>query len=296
MGQNADKDHVNKVMNESVAGKVIVPSTREAISKLNLDLQMAYIDADAYTADPYAILGQVIQVRKKDGQCPASFNEAGYPAELTPFPVAHKVNEASRLTKPVLRSSIMVDKSLAASVSFLSYLSAELNAETSFSVLVMDQATGLVDTKDASWRTGLDQWKKDNADLLNDPEICYLFVVMGFVQKNIIRKKYEKYTGKAQGGAWGVNLNGELSTATEQFALDIKFGLTPAVLKRPSPAGVIDSRGFAATKAALKGAASLAPTADEIMLFSSIKGELTMPKRKKKAAGNGAKLPASFQG
>lgn len=93
--------------------------------------------------------------------------------------------------------------------------------------------SSLVDVHDDSWNTGLNQWRESNKDLMTDPNICYLLVVTGMVQKNIIRKKYVKFEAKAKGGAFGVNINGELYSSTEDFSLDTRFGLTVSVIRRP---------------------------------------------------------------
>ena len=169
-----------------------------------------------------------------------------------------------------------MDSKLAASVSFLNYLSSELTANTSFSLIVFDQAAGLIDTLDKDWRSGLENWKKENKDLIDDDQICYLFAVAGFIQKNIVRKKYERYTGQAKGGAFGVNINGELSTGTEDYSLDIKFGLTPIVIKRPA-AGIDGKKmGMAGEKAP-----SVKPSKAELQLFMSWTGAVLKNKQLK---------------
>ena len=234
MGNNNSTKHINDTMNNEVAEKTTIPSKKEAATKLKLEERKVYIEADAYIADPYALLGQVIQVRKVNGECPANFNEAGARYEFTPIPVKRKVNENSKLKKPEIRSSIVVDKNLSANVSFLSYLSAELSEKSVFSVTLLDQAAGLVDTHHDEWSKNIREWKTDNNDLMDDPEICYLFVVTGFIQKNLMRKKYYKFEAGAKGGGFGINVNGELATSTEEYSLDIWFGLEVAVIKRPA--------------------------------------------------------------
>lgn len=294
MGRNASKEHINKVMDESVASNVKPPTPDEAIKALKIDMQTAWIDADAFIADPYALLGQVIQIRKsKGGDCPASLSDPGFAAELTPIPVPCKLKESSKLSQPLLRKSIIVDQHLAASVSFLNYLSAEMTEDTSFSLMVFDQAAGLLDMTDAAWEKGLDDWKARNQALINDPEVCFLFAIAGFTQKNIVRKKYKKYSGKGRGGAFGVNINGELSTSTEDYLLDIKFGLTPIVLKRPdshrvvrsaakpTPASVITSRATSKSSAKSKAISSFKANSSEKKLFQTISG-VRLIKRKSK--------------
>ena len=235
MGKNHSTKEINDAMNEQVSDKKPVPTADEAKTNLKIEERKAYIEADAYIADPYALLGQVMQVRKTNGQCPTSLNHQSSKFEFTPIPVKRKVNENSKLKKREIRSSIIVDKNLSAEVSFLNYLNAQLSANSFFSIPLFDQAAGLVDMHDAEWSANLKQWKNDNQDLLNDPEICYLFVITGFIQKNLVKKKYTKFEAGAKGGAYGININGELATSTEEYSLDIWFGLEPSILKRPDP-------------------------------------------------------------
>jgi len=191
----------------------------------------------------------------------------------------------SKLKSPVLRQSIIVDMNLASKVAFLSYLSGELSASSSFSLMVFDQARGLVDQTDPQWRPGVEKWKTENQDLINDPDICYLFAISGFIQKNIIRKKFEKYDGKLSAGAFGVNINGELSTGTDEYSMDVKFGLTPIVLKRPQSATSplagksVSLAGKRAVKKVTGMNQSLKPSSTEVKLFSSI-ANLTLSRKK----------------
>lgn len=233
MSGNNSTRHINEVMNESVAENTKVPSANEAITKLNLQSHTAFIDADPYIANPYALLGMVLQIRKQNGQCPTNLADPSYMFEFTPFPIKREVDELSKLKEPKLRSSIVVDQNLAANVSFLSYLQAQLSSESFFSLMVFDQAAGIVDQHHSDWPSNVQTWKNQNQDLLNDPEICYLFAISGFVQKNIVRKKYKKFEAGAKGGAYGLNVGGELATSTDEYSLDIKFGINPIILKRP---------------------------------------------------------------
>lgn len=234
MAGNNSTRHINEVMNENVAEETNVAGQEVAITKLNLRSHTAYIDADPYISNPYALLGMVLQIRKVNGNCPDNLSDPNYQFEFTPFPIKRTVDELSKLSTPTLRSSIVVDKNLAANVSFLSYLSAELTSENFFSLMIFDQAAGVINQHHSDWPSNVRKWKTDNQDLLNDPEICYLFAISGFVQKNIVRKKYNKFKAGAKGGAYGLNIGGELATSTEEYSLDIKFGVNPIVLKRPS--------------------------------------------------------------
>ena len=253
-------NHINKVMSEEVSQKTRVAEQEEAINKLNLQSHTAYIEANSFIANPEALLGMVLQIRKKGGKCPKNLAEPNFQFEFTPVPIGRKVDEKSRLSSPLLRSSIVVDKQLAANVSFLNYLSAELSNENFFSLMVFDQATGILDVFTPEWPENLAKWKAENQSLLNDPEICYLFVIGGFVQKNIVRKKYNKFKAGAKGGAYGLNIGGELATSTEEYSLDIKFGINPFVLKRPEPDSSFESTS------------SIEPNSLESSLFASLTG------------------------
>lgn len=242
MGQNNDTKHINEVMNKDVAIPSKIASSQDAVSELDLKNTMAYIEADAFTGNPYSLLGRVIEVRKQDGKIPTGVDDTNFKPEFSIFPImGAKLDPESKIKKPVKRRSILVNKSLSTKVSFLNFLSAELDASSVFSLMVFDQATGLVDTSSPEFRAGVQQWKTDNQDLIADPEIAYLYVVIGMVQKNILRKKYQKFNAGAKGGAYGVNVEGALHTSTEDYSLDIRFGLLPAILKRPKPAEI---RGF----------------------------------------------------
>jgi len=261
MAGNNSTEHINEVMNSNVAEQTNVAEQDSAITKLNLRSHTAYIDADPYIANPYALLGMVLQIRKVNGNCPDNLSDPNYKFEFTPFPIKRTVDELSKLSTPKLRSSIVVDEQLAANVSFLSYLSAELSSENFFSLMIFDQAAGVINQHDSEWPSNVRQWKKDNQDLLNDPEICYLFAISGFVQKNIVRKKYNKFKAGAKGGAYGLNIGGELATSTEEYSLDIKFGINPIVLKRPSITSSPEIANLVAT-----------PTIEENKLFQGLTG------------------------
>ncbi len=234
MGAENSTGHINSVLNTDVAAKTAFPSVEELFKKVNINDQTAYVIAESFTGNPFLLLGQVIEIRKSGGSCTRNFNETDVPLSFSPFPVTgFKIDEESRLKKPELRSSVVVNKALSAKVGFLSYLSAELDEKSSFSLMIFDQAKGLVNFQDDSWTNGIRKWISENPDIYHDPEICYLYVVSGFVQKNILRKKYVRFEAGTKGGAYGININGELSTSTEDYSLDIIFGLTPAIIKRP---------------------------------------------------------------
>lgn len=262
MGKDSiDTKHINDTMNESVSEKTNIATKNEAEKKLKVDEQTAYIEADSFLANPYSLLGRVISIRKQDGMCPKTLGDPDYKFEFAISPIPGiKIDETSKLKEPLLRNSIIVDQQLSSNVSFLSYLSAQLDSKSFFSLMVFDQAMGLVDVHDESWNTNVKKWTDDNKDLIDDTEVCYLFVITGFVQKNIVRKKYIKFEAGAKGGAFGVNINGELSTSTDEYSLDIRFGLNAGIIKRPTTVPV-------PPKALMQD-----PTSNEAKLFGSLSG------------------------
>jgi len=262
MGSNNSTDHINDTMNKEVSETAKTTSAQELMRKVQVDDQTAYIEANAFIANPYSLLGRVIEVRKKNGICPQSLKDVDAKIEFSPLPISGvKVEDASKIKEPILRNSIIVDQKLCASVSFLSYLNGQLDTNSYFSLMVFDQATGLVDVQDSGWANGLRQWKTDNEQILKDPDVCFLYAIVGMVQKHIVRKKYIKFNSGIKGGAYGLNVNGELATSTEEYSLDIIFGLTPAILKRSDKLDYIS-------------ALILNPTRIDLELFSSASGSL----------------------
>lgn len=103
-----------------------------------------------------------------------------------------------------------------------------------FSIMLYDQLTGVVDVHSPTWEIGLSKWLQKNTYLLQDPNVCYLYAIVGIVQKHVIRKRYKKLDTKIRGGAYGLNVNGELHTSNEDFSLDIRYGLNPVIIKSPT--------------------------------------------------------------
>lgn len=236
--------HINDTLNTEIAEQVGIPSESEAKSLLALQNELLYLQADPYTGNPYALLGSVIEIRKTGSECPTILNFSGASIEFSPFKIiGAKIDERSKIKEPIKRQSIIVDSKLAVSVNFLNYLAGELSNETSFSIIVFDQATGLINRDDDSWNEGVTKWRKENEQLLSDPGLCYVYAVIGFVQKYVIRRKYKKFQAGLKGGASGINLNGELYTSSEDYSLDIRYGLQTAILRRPTTAGTFGFSG-----------------------------------------------------
>ncbi len=264
-----DPAEVNKVATEEVTKAAPIYDSQKVEELLGIKEDIPYVQLDAFIGNPYALLGSVIEVRKIGGVVPASI--ASGQVEFSAFTIPGiKVDPASKLGSPLLRQSIVVDQGIAGKVAFLNYLSAEMDASSVFSVMAFDHSMGLVDRADPSWKAGVDTWRQQSASVLTDPEVCFVFAVIGFVEKQIVRKKFVKWAGTAQGGAFGLTVNGAVHTSTEEYALDIRFGLTPVILKRPAAAPVPGPTVLPAPApgAALAWKPDLTPT--EGKLFGSI--------------------------
>lgn len=232
------KKHTTQQLNEnanSYIAKEKVYTAIEAQKKLGIKTHTAYIEADAFHGNPYSLLGRVIVIRKTNGKCPDGIAGSDFVSDYAPLPIMGiQIDENSKIKVPIKRGSIVVTKELSASVSFLSYLTGEFKNSDSFSIMLYDQLTGLVDVHSPNWQSGLNSWIQQNAYLLQDPDVCYLYAIVGIVQKHVIRKSFKKLDTSLKGGAYGINVNGELHTSNEDFSLDIRYGLTPVILKSPT--------------------------------------------------------------
>ncbi|WP_353197227.1 hypothetical protein [Parapedobacter defluvii] len=231
MGQKSTK-HVNDAMNDMVAKSVKPPALEEAERLLEVKRNQIFIEDDAFIGNPYALLGRVLEIRSKNGVCTSDVKD-GY-ADFSAFPIPGiVVDENSKIKQPQQVKSFIVDTKLSTEVGVLNYLNASLDTESIFSVIISNQAVGLLNIQDGSYLNGVRAWVNDNQNIINDPSICHLLIVTGVVMKNIIRKKYKKFDVTLKGGGFGINFDGNLYTSAEDYSLDIRFGLS--YLKIPIP-------------------------------------------------------------
>ncbi len=264
MGKLNDITHINEAMKD-IADSQPVATVNELKQKTDVNDRTAYIMADAYTANPSKILGRVAVVRKdSDGKCqPNLTGDATVKFDFLISAIRGFTIDAQSLnSKPELRGSILVDRELCAQAGFLNVLNGQLKQDETFSLVVMDQARGFVNFQDEAWDTAVEAWTTKNKEIMEDENICYIFVVTEFVVKNIIKKKFRKLTGEVRGGAYGVNIGGKLSTSTDEYSLDIIFGITPSVIKRPG----VPIAGRRIEKSELEA------SVDELKLFSNSSG------------------------
>jgi hypothetical protein len=261
MGRNATTEHINEEMNKF--SKSTEPLADQLIEQhLGLDALTSYVTLDAYIAAPHYLLGTVIEVRKKgDALCPNNIFDDKADVSFGNAIIGDFEAKDARAQAPQARSSIVVTSKTAAKIGFLSYLSAQLDASSSFSLMVFDQASGLIDTRTKVWQDAVVQWRNDNRDVLADESVCYVFAVTSFIQKNIVKKKFKEFAVGASGGAYGLNMEGKLYTSTDEFSLDVRFGLTPHVLKRPGARQALAESFADATEQEKKLLATIHPAA-----------------------------------
>lgn len=223
--------HVNESMNQFVAHSLDFQPANIIESLLAVNNSIFYTEADSFAGNPDGLLGSVIQVRIIN----KNSNQKTNVLEFCPTKIPNTaIDQTSHLKEPIKRQSIIVDQKLTNEVNFLNYLSTQIDSTTTYSLLVFDQATGQVDRNQKSWAEGVKRWKADNQDIINDPAITNIFILIGYVQKYVIRKKYKKFDVKAKGGGYGINVSGELYTSSEDYSLDVRYGLTIASLKESS--------------------------------------------------------------
>lgn len=234
MGSNKSVNHVNEVMNRDIANSATIPAVEEAANLLEVKRYQIFIEDDSYIGNLDNLVGTVLEIRKKDGECPKEFFSENLYPEFNVLPIPeHKIDEKSRIKDPVKIKSFVVNQKLSAELGALNFLNANLDTESAYSITVFNQATVRVDAKDSSWFDGIMKWREINQDLIENEDICWLLVVGGAVQKTIIKKKYKKFNASLKGGAYGINIGGELYTSTEEYSLDTRYGLSVFVLKRP---------------------------------------------------------------
>jgi len=261
MGNKSTK-HINEVMNDTVSKTVTPPAIAEAKKLLQIKRNQIFIEDDSFIGDPYSLLGRVLEVRSKDENCDNNVNN-GY-AEFSAFPIPGvSVNEQSKIKQPLKTKSFIVDNKLSLKINFLSFLNSKLDNDSLFSVIVFDQAIGLLNIQDPNYLSGMRMWLRQNEDVIYDPKICHLLVVTGMVQKNIIRKKYKKFDVKVKGGAYGLSVNGCLYTSTEDYSLDIRFGLSYQRIPIPKKTNIL--------KAETISIANTKVNVDEIEKFLTMK-------------------------
>jgi len=232
MGRNSDPNHINQTIKEVISEQELREATKdEANSLLDIRRNQIYIDDEAFITNPESLLGRVIEVREVNGECPKSYIE-GYSPEFSILPLKNIEIDENKNSEPLTVKSMILNKTLKSNIGFLNFFQSNLQFDEVYSLLITNQTSGLAKVSVDSWESAVLDWKTKHNNLLNDSSICYLLVVTGFVQKNIIRKKYKKFDGNLKGGAYGLNIGGSLFVDTTDFSIDSRFGLSVSVLHR----------------------------------------------------------------
>lgn len=243
----------------------LTPATPTSLGRSLGPSDMCYFSDDTFNANPQALLGQVIVIRGRDGVCPKHAAEGPVPVfSLEPLS-NYRVDEKSILGSPIKRDSQIITHDGAASVALLSYLSTSLDAKTIYSMILFDQASARVDDKDSSWKAAFTSWMDAHADLLAEEDLCSLSVVKGFVQKNIVLRKFTEVSAAAKGGAYGVNVEGKYHTSADDYTVDVRYGLSLGTMWQRKTGRDGRPSGFVAPREQ-----PTPPTAAELELFSTI--------------------------
>ena len=120
-----------------------------------------------------------------------------------------------------------MSKAIAANISVLAMLTAEGTKDDVFEFRVVDNSVARVNTSNADFKTALASWvsQAEVQRFLADPDVGRIAIVAGVVQKYVSKKIFQKYTGKAEGNGWGVNVGGQLFLSSSNYSLDVLYGL-----------------------------------------------------------------------
>jgi hypothetical protein len=209
-------EHINATMNESVAEQKPIDSIETAKKQFQTIDALRYIQNNTYSGDPASLLGKIFYEKIGESELKR------WALSITPV-----IDEKSVLKEPITRMELIIDNKVAANIEFLTFISSSANSQEVFEIKVIDNAVArLVDSGD-NWENCLTNWMKStfNQDLINHTKVKSIGIVTGVVQKFIISKKYKKFDISAKGGAYGVNVGGELYTSTSQYEFNTCYGV-----------------------------------------------------------------------
>lgn len=215
--------HVNETMNEKVADAIQIASRDQILQAIPSRDSLRYVRNDTYAGDMTAILGRV-------------FFEKVTSSKLIEFykSVSAEVDPKSILSVPQLKSELVIDSKIAASVEAFSFFSAQTSATDVLEIRIVDNATARLTVKGKAWDDAILSWLEHplTKELINDPKVGTISVVTGVVQKYLTSKKYQKFDASVKGGGWGMNVQGSLYTSTSQFEFVVIYGLDLVTFKQ----------------------------------------------------------------
>lgn len=220
--------------------RAVDPSKFEVASDLKTSLDTVYSTDSGYASHPQDWIGRVGIVRATK---PQGSNNLSCSAKGTIEWVSDRVGDTSSLDyNPVnqekkLRFKQVVDQKFAANIDAMKYLTQQLSGNVIFKVLLTQLSTQSA-LPGQKWRTALDNFQTSKKALYFEPsDICYVFVVGGYVSHVLTREMFRKIEGKTAGGYAGINVNGEYYGTDDQFAMDDLFALSLEILRRPPNMG-----------------------------------------------------------
>lgn len=218
-----------------------------------------YSADDTYKSNPEYWLGRVGVARKQGGTCS---DQAAVQVEWQTKPVRYVPTDGSptdpsshlgyklgvKNTESELRGSEIITRQLAASLRALDYLSAHFQGEMVFEVILTDVANQRIEPS-SEYEVAIDAWKEANGSLIENEDICWIFVVEGYTHKTLVRKGYTKFEGQAKGGYAGIQVEGSYYEGQDTYTLDHLFGLSVGILHRGADVNRIETGGPGERKA-----------------------------------------------
>jgi hypothetical protein len=182
---------------------------------------LKYINNDTYLASPDSLLGSILVLRKGE-----SFDEASF--ELSGFRGFNTKSAPPKYEQAV--QSLLVNKSLAAEVTFLSFFKSQLSTSNMLSMVVRDELIQRC-VDDDKWSSAFSNWSKDpnHQALLRDTNVVKVLVVRGFVMKSVTYKNYTLSKAHAE-GAYGVSVGGSLYSSSDENRLVYLWGLDYGII------------------------------------------------------------------
>lgn len=225
------------------------PRAEEAIAlaESGLDssrvVKAVYSDTAVYLHNPTftkpdQFIGRLIEIRAQGSPSKCPELAIGSSLELKPFSV--DTVGGLPLEPPVPPDTVaelLISSDMKGKVGFLDYVSAELDAKSLYNVLLADEAVARIDTRKPEYKTAIDGFRSQNAALLNDSSLCWLYMVEGATLRTLMKKKFTETTAGVTGGAYGIRAEGRYFSSSLNYEKDKWFALSVSVLKRPSSPG-----------------------------------------------------------
>jgi len=212
----AKVEHANEWMNQEVAEQVKSPPLDQVADALQFTAEMAWLrDPSFYEAS--SLLGRVYYKLHGD----TSFRSHIYSLDLEMLPGAND---------PLVRQELILNAEAAANASFLEFLKLNISAKEVYELRVVDNARVRAKVIGERWESEIEKWLNRQREVrtptLESSNLSYCAVVTGVAQKFVTKKRYSEFEGEGKGGGYGVNVDGRLFLSSQQFDLDIAYGLS----------------------------------------------------------------------